>query len=96
MRRHKALDAFPTFITQARIGTDIEIIRLMPSDFASVVQACKSHGLDFDDAYQYVAAELRSLTLVSLDADFDRTPRGRVTPAAALQQFKNAQQQQNP
>ena len=43
--------------------------------------------LDFDDAVQYVAAERDDLTLVSLDADFDRTPRGRKTPAQALAEF---------
>jgi predicted nucleic acid-binding protein len=36
-------------------------------------------GLDFDDAYQYVAAEKHSMALVSFDADFDRTDRGRRT-----------------
>ncbi len=37
-------------------------------------------NLDFDDAYQYVAAEKYTLTLVSFDADFDRTERGKKTP----------------
>lgn len=96
MRRHKVLDAFPTFIKQTGIGVGIEVIRLMPLDFAQVVDVCKSHALDFDDAYQYVAAELHGLTLVSLDDDFDRTPRGRLTPAAALQQFTDEQKQQQP
>jgi predicted nucleic acid-binding protein len=41
-------------------------------------------GLDFDDAYQYVAAEKRDLTLVSFDSDFDRTRRGRKTPGEVL------------
>jgi predicted nucleic acid-binding protein len=36
--------------------------------------------LDFDDAYQYVAAERYGLTIISLDADLDRTERGRRTP----------------
>jgi len=36
------------------------------------------------DAYQYVAAGKHNLTLVSLDADFDRTERGRKTPAEVL------------
>ncbi|MCX7855996.1 MAG: hypothetical protein N2556_08525 [Anaerolineae bacterium] len=43
-------------------------------------------GLDFDDAYQYVAAEKYGLTLVSLDADFDRTPLGRRTPGQVLRE----------
>ena len=40
--------------------------------------------LDFDDAYQYVAAEKYGLTLVSFDADFDRTRLGRKTPEEVL------------
>ena len=45
-------------------------------------------GLDFDDAYQYVAAETHNLTLVSFDADFDRTERGRKTPADVLKELR--------
>jgi len=37
--------------------------------------------LDFDDAYQYIAAEKYDLTIVSFDSDFDRTTRGRKTPS---------------
>jgi len=44
----------------------------------------RGFNLDFDDAYQYVAAEKHNLTLVSLAADFDRTDRGRKTPADIL------------
>jgi hypothetical protein len=43
---------------------------------------CRKFGVDFDDAYQYLAAHKYSLTLVSFDSDFDRTERGRNTPAA--------------
>jgi len=44
--------------------------------------------LDFDDAYQYVAAEKYDLTLVSFDADFDRTPRGRRTPGEMILEIR--------
>ncbi len=40
--------------------------------------------LDFEDACQYVAAENHGLTIVSYDAHFDATPRGRRTPAQVL------------
>ena len=40
--------------------------------------------LDFDDSYQYTAAEKRNLTIVSFDGDFDGTDRGRTTPAEML------------
>jgi hypothetical protein len=48
------------------------------------MSARKRFRLDFDDAYQYVAAEKHDLTLVSFDADFDRTDRGRKTPVDVL------------
>jgi hypothetical protein len=93
MRKHKMLDQLPAFIASSSIGNSIAVVGIPPNDLAAVVQAVKSLRLDFDDAYQYVAAELNDLTLVSLDADFDRTPRGRLTPAAALRLFTDEQQQ---
>jgi len=46
-----------------------------------LVEAMELHRLDFDDAYQYTAAAEYNLALVSFDSDFERTPRGRLTPA---------------
>ncbi|AKV66251.1 hypothetical protein VL20_1064 [Microcystis panniformis FACHB-1757] len=40
--------------------------------------------LDFDDAYQYVAAELEKATIVSFDQDFDKTEQRRLTPMQVL------------
>jgi hypothetical protein len=37
--------------------------------------------VDTNIAYQYTAAEKYNLTLLSFDTDFDRTARGRKTPA---------------
>jgi uncharacterized protein len=53
-------------------------------DLLVVGKTAERTGLNFDDAYQYVAAEKHDLTLVSFDADFDRTERGRKTPAEVL------------
>jgi len=36
---------------------------------------------DFDDAYQYSVAEKYDFTLISFDTDFDRSKRGRKSPA---------------
>lgn len=44
----------------------------------------QSQQLDFDDAYQYVIAKRDHLTLVSFDADFDRSDLERKTPAQVL------------
>ena len=65
-------------------GGQIECLRLDVTDMPAVVRAIHQFGLDFDDAYQYVVAEKYDLTLVSFDADFDRTPRGRRTPGEMI------------
>ena len=40
--------------------------------------------LDFDDAYQYALAEKHDLIIVSFDSDFDKTKRGRKSPAEVI------------
>lgn len=53
-------------------------------NLVDVPAAMQQYRLDFDDAYQYTVAEKHDLTIVSFDHDFDRTPRGRRTPADIL------------
>jgi predicted nucleic acid-binding protein len=74
--------AFENFIADALEQAGTRVIRLGPADMTSLLAARRQFRLDFDDAYQYVAAEKHNLTLLSFDADFDRTARGRKTPAA--------------
>ena len=62
----------------------MRLVRLNLEELASLGETARNFNLDFDDAYQYVLAQRRGLRLVSFDADFDRTPLGRVTPAQAL------------
>ncbi len=62
----------------------VSLIHLGGEDLVQVVEKMSQFNLDFDDAYQYVAAEKYGLTLISFDADFDRTPRGRRTPGQVL------------
>ncbi len=59
----------------------VALIRLEPEDTRDLLHAMERFDLDFDDAYQYVAAEKYNLTIVSLDSDFDRTEQRRKTPA---------------
>src|SRR4051812_30302625 len=47
-----------------------------PSELFTL-QRMQDFNLTFDDAFQYMVAERESLTNVSFDSDFDRTPRGR-------------------
>ena len=60
------------------------VISLSVDEMESVVKVAERFELDFDDAYQYVAAEKHQLAVVSFDGDFDRTERGRQTPAAVM------------
>lgn len=41
-------------------------------------------SLDFDDAYQYVAAEREQAIIINFDKDFDKTLQGRQTPAQVV------------
>jgi predicted nucleic acid-binding protein len=49
-----------------------------------LVNAMDKYNLDFDDAYQYVAAEHNDLIIVSFDSDLDKTVKGKQTPAEIL------------
>lgn len=53
-------------------------------DLKELTGIAQQFGLDFDDAYQYAIAERYGLIIVSFDSDFDRTERGRKTPAELI------------
>ncbi|MGQ9682088.1 MAG: hypothetical protein ACUVX9_06110 [Anaerolineae bacterium] len=50
----------------------------------NLVGVMQEYGLDFDDAYQYVAAGTKGAVIVRLYGDCDRTPQGRKTPQQVL------------
>ena len=58
----------------------VSLVSVQPAAMHRLVSAIDQFSLDFDDAYQYVAAERYNLTIVSFDGDFDRTERGRRVP----------------
>ena len=78
-------DALLRFVRDAFVEGDVVLLHLRAEDTPRVLEAMQDHELDFDDAYQCVAAEKRGLTVVTFDADFDRTPRGKKTPGEVLQ-----------
>jgi hypothetical protein len=80
--------AFVQFVEDTLEGTALNRLRLDMADLKETMNARRNFGLDFDDAYQYVAAEKHNLTIVSFDGDFDRTRRGRKTPAEALEMLR--------
>ena len=84
LARNKRDDLFVRFISDLLVDTGVRYVSLDYADLMAVTKTRERLPLDFDDAYQYVAAEKHDLTLVSLDVDFDRTDRGRKTPADIL------------
>lgn len=79
--RVNRLDDLLVFVHDLFLHGKVNLIRLTPSDIPDIVDVIQRFRLDFDDAYQYVTAERNGLTIVSFDADFDRTQLGRKLPA---------------
>ncbi len=84
LSQRKMSDTFLELVDDLIVRGGITVLRLLPEDMRNIVASGDRFGLDFDDAYQYVTAERYGLTLVSLDGHFDRTERGRRTPADIL------------
>jgi predicted nucleic acid-binding protein len=60
------------------------LLHLDPDDTSRLVEIISETKRDFDDAYQYTAAEKYDLSIVSFDGDFDQAERGRRMPAQIL------------
>jgi predicted nucleic acid-binding protein len=78
--RRRQHDVFRQFLTDMISIAGIKMIALLPRNMEDVINTAQKFSLDFDDAYQYVAAEQYGLTIISFDSDFDRTEKGRKTP----------------
>ena len=81
--RLKAHSLFSAFLDDL-VEDGISIISLGPEDLKGMVEIAQKFGLDFDDAYQYLAAEVHDLQLISFDKDFDKTERGRKEPGEII------------
>ena len=68
--RLKKEAVFEEFISDILEESGVERISLSASDLKKLLSASREFGLDFDDAYQYVAAKSNDLVLVSFDKDF--------------------------
>ena len=81
LSRLKKDDVFEDFLSDTVEDSGVMRIRLDTADLRRVLAVRRQYQLDFDDAYQYVASTKHGYTLVSFDSDFDRTEKGRKTPA---------------
>jgi predicted nucleic acid-binding protein len=77
-------EVFADFLSDMLEDSGVPRICLDLDGLRKLLEASRKFGLDFDDSYQYVAADRIGATLVSFDRDFDHTERGRKTPAEAL------------
>lgn len=84
LSRLKQIDAFSKFIQDAFIDGAVVLVHLEPEDIPLLMSVMSQFNFDFDDAYQYTAAEKYNLIIVSFDSDFDQTERGRKLPGEAI------------
>lgn len=80
LTRLKKDSLFQKFLEDTVEESGVSLVRLDSAGLNQILALRESVPLDFDDAYQYVAAQKHDLILVSFDADFDRTERGRKQP----------------
>ncbi len=79
LSRVKKYDILENFISDLTLNW-VEVINAEMSDIKGIIECQKLYNLDFDDALQYYIANLYEIILISYDADFNKTPEGRITP----------------
>ena len=77
---------FEDFLSDIIEDSAVGRIYLDIADLKQMLVVRRQFQLDFDDAYQYAAAERYNLTILSFDGDFDRTDLGRKTPAEVMRE----------
>lgn len=80
MQKLDRLSGFLRFVDDVFVSGGVTLLRVEPAQSKEIARAIQRFKLDFDDAYQYVAAEKNNLVLISFDGDFDRTERKRKKP----------------
>ena len=88
LKRNKAL---LDFVEDVFVDGAVNVVSMKPSDTQALIDNMDKYSLDFDDAYQYVSAEQSGLTIISFDGDFDKTEKGRKTPAEILAEINDSE-----
>lgn len=73
-------ETYVSFVKDVIIKTGITVIGLDSEEVLALAEVSKRFRLDFDDSYQYAVAQKYGLLIMSFDADFDRTEKGRKIP----------------
>jgi uncharacterized protein len=82
--RLKQRDVFVKFVDDVLIDGGVVLVSIPANKMKRVVEIMDRFNLDFDDAYQYVSAEIEKAIIVSFDKDFDKTEQGRLSPTQVL------------
>ena len=82
--RLQRTDVLLHFVRDVFVEGGVTLIHLEPDDTSHIVDVISATKLDFDDAYQYTAADKYDLSIVSFDGDFDHTERGRRVTSQVL------------
>jgi predicted nucleic acid-binding protein len=88
LTRHGRGEDYELFMEETVGSGSVERARLDLGALRKLSTVMEEEGLDFDDAYQYVAAERFDLEIVSFDDDVDRTSIARLAPEDALERLK--------
>ena len=72
------------FLNDLFVNGQVTLVSVPPGTMHRLVKVIDHFSLDFDDAYQYVAAEQFAAEMVSFDTDFDHTDLGRSSPNEIL------------
>ena len=86
--RLKQIEIFQQFVQDVVIDGNVQIVGVPLDTLGDVVKAIDQFNVDFDDAYQLVAARNIPASIVSFDRDFDKTDLGRLTPAQILEEIR--------
>ena len=87
--RLKQIEIFQQFVQDVVIDGNVQIVGVPLDTLGDVVKAIDQFNVDFDDAYQLVAARNIPASIVSFDRDFDKTDLRRLTPAQILEEIRS-------
>ena len=83
------IDTLRQFIDDLFVNGNVILVSLSPSAIKYLSAQIEQLNLDFDDGYQYKAAEQSKAIIVSFDRDFDHTERGRQSPAEVAAAYQS-------
>jgi predicted nucleic acid-binding protein len=78
--RRELPETFREFLFDVIEASGIAVVGLTAQELKDLPAVASTHGLDFDDAYQFSLAEKYDLEIVSFDKDFDRTAAAEKLP----------------